>query len=68
MTMRGTCNALFRMLYNCHNKNRSGRLMAALKTTSCGGGKMTTGDILILYAVWFVLTLGLAVFLFKKNA
>ncbi len=29
---------------------------------------MTTGDILILYAVWFVLTLGLAVFLFKKNA
>lgn len=29
---------------------------------------MTNGDILILYAVWFVLALGLAVFLFKKNA
>jgi len=29
---------------------------------------MTTGDILILYAIWFVLALGLAVVLFKKNA
>jgi len=29
---------------------------------------MTTGDILILYAIWFVLALGMAVFLFKKNA
>lgn len=29
---------------------------------------MTNGDILILYAIWFVLALGLAVVLFKKNA
>jgi uncharacterized protein HemX len=29
---------------------------------------MTNGDILILYAIWFVLALGLAVFMFKKNA
>jgi hypothetical protein len=29
---------------------------------------MTNGDILILYAIWFVLALGMAVILFKKNA
>lgn len=29
---------------------------------------MSTGDVLILYAIWFVLALGLAVFLYKKNA
>jgi hypothetical protein len=34
----------------------------------CGGSAMTNGDILILYAIWFVLALGMAVILFKKNA
>jgi hypothetical protein len=29
---------------------------------------MTDGDVLILYAIWFVLTLGMAVILFKKNS
>jgi hypothetical protein len=29
---------------------------------------LTTGDVLILYAIWFVLSLGMAVVLFKKNA
>jgi hypothetical protein len=28
---------------------------------------MTTGDILILYAIWFILAFGLATFLYKKN-
>jgi hypothetical protein len=28
---------------------------------------MTNGDIFILYAIWFVLALGMAVILFKKN-
>lgn len=28
----------------------------------------TTGDVLILYAIWFPLALGLAVILYKKNA
>lgn len=29
---------------------------------------MTDGDVLVLYACWFVLAFGLAIFLFKKNA
>ncbi len=29
---------------------------------------MTDGDILILYAIWFVLAFGLAIFLFKRSA
>jgi hypothetical protein len=33
----------------------------------CGGSAMTNGDIFILYAIWFVLALGMAVILFKKN-
>ncbi|MGE3479949.1 MAG: hypothetical protein AB7K73_00900 [Gammaproteobacteria bacterium] len=56
------------MLYNCHYKIPIAVIQRPRqKIIILEGGKMTNGDILILYAMWFVLAFGLAIFLFKKS-